>query len=46
MYNVYHSDTMVNKVSVYGPDGKVFLCAINFPRSWHDGSLTMNVFMH
>ena len=43
MYNGYHSDTMVNNVFVYGPDGKVFLCAINFPGSWHDGSITANI---
>jgi hypothetical protein len=42
MYNGYHSDTIVNNIFAYGPDGKVFLCAINFPDSWHDGSLTMN----
>jgi hypothetical protein len=43
MYNGYHSDTMVNNVVAYGPDGKVFLCAINFPGSWHDGSITANL---
>ena len=31
---------MVNNVFAYGPDGKVFLAAINFPGSWADGSLT------
>jgi hypothetical protein len=31
MYNGYHSDTMVNNLIVYGPDDKVFLCAVNFP---------------
>jgi hypothetical protein len=39
-YNGYHSDTMVNNIFAYGPDGKVFLAAINFPGSWHDGSIT------
>jgi hypothetical protein len=43
MYNGYHSDTMVNNIFAYGPDGKVFLCNINFPGSWHDGSLTLNI---
>jgi hypothetical protein len=43
MYNGYHSDTMVNNIIAYGPDGKVFLCAINFPGSWHDGSITANI---
>jgi hypothetical protein len=42
-YNGYHSDTMVNNIFAYGPDGKVFLAAINFPGSWHDGSITTNL---
>ncbi len=33
-YGGYHSDTMVNNVIAYGPDGKVFFAAINFPGSW------------
>ncbi len=24
----------------FGPDGKVFFAAVNFPGSWADGSLT------
>ena len=37
MYSGYYSDTMVNNnVIAYGANGKVFLCAINFPGSWHD----------
>ncbi len=43
MYNGYHSDAMVNNIIAYGPDGKVFLCAINFPGRWHDGSITANI---
>ncbi len=43
MYNGYHSDTMVNNIIAYGPDGKVFLCTINFPGSWHDGSIVANI---
>jgi hypothetical protein len=27
-------------VLVFGPDGKVFFCAINYPGSWADGTLT------
>jgi len=27
----------------YGPDGRVIFCTINFPGSWHDGSITANV---
>jgi hypothetical protein len=45
MYCGYDCDTMVKNVFAYGPDGKVFFAAINFPRSWADGSLTAH-FMH
>ena len=34
---------MVNNVFADGPDGKVFLCTINFPGSWHDRSITANI---
>jgi hypothetical protein len=40
MYCGYDCDTMVNRVFAYGPDGKVFFAAINFPGSWADRSLT------
>ena len=46
MYTGNHSDTMINNVFAYGPDGKVFLCAINFPGSWHDGSICANILPH
>ena len=39
-YCGYNCDTMVNNVLVFGPDGKVFFCAINYPGSWSDGTLT------
>ena len=39
-------DTMVNNVLVFGPDGKVFFCAINYSGSWSDGSLTIHFFLH
>ena len=45
MYCGYDCDTMVNNIFAYGPDGKVFFVAINFPGSWADGSLTAH-FMH
>ena len=45
-YCGYDCDTMVNNVLVFGPDGKVFLCAINFPGSWSDASLTTHFFAH
>ena len=40
MYDGYTCDTAVNNVLAYGPDGKVFLCALNFPGSWTDGKLS------
>jgi hypothetical protein len=44
MYSGYHSDTMVNNIFAYGPNGKIFLCAVNFPSSWQDGSIKTNIF--
>jgi hypothetical protein len=44
-YCGYDCDTMVNNVFAYGPDGKVFFAAINFPGSWADGALTAR-FLH
>jgi hypothetical protein len=38
-YCGYDCDTMVNNVFAYGPNGKVFFAATNFPGSWADGSL-------
>ena len=45
-YCGYDCDTMVNNVLVFGPDGKVFFCAINYPGSWADGTLTSRFFNH
>jgi hypothetical protein len=45
-YCGYQCDTMVNNVLVFGLDGKVFFCAINYPGSWADGSLTAHFFSH
>lgn len=45
-YCGYDCDTMVNNVLVFGPDGKVFFCAINYPGSWSDGTLTTRFFSH
>ena len=39
-YCGYGCDTTVNNVFAFGPDGKVFFAAINFPGSWTDGALT------
>ena len=45
-YCGYDCDTMVNNVLIFGPDGKVFFCAINYPGSWSDGTLTARFFTH
>jgi hypothetical protein len=42
MYSGYHSDIMVNNL-FDGPDSRVIFCAINFPSSWHDGSIMANI---
>jgi hypothetical protein len=44
-YCGYDCDTMVNNVFAYGPDGKVYFAAENFPGSWADGALTAR-FLH
>ena len=45
-YCGYDCDTMVNNVFIFGPDGKIFFCAINYPGSWADGTLTARFFTH
>ncbi len=45
-YCGYDCDMMVNNVLVFGPDGKAFFCAINYPGSWSDGTLTACFFSH
>ncbi len=45
-YCGYDCDTMVNNILVLGPNGKVFFCAINYPGSWSDGTLTTCFFLH
>jgi len=45
-YCGYDCDTMVNNIFAYGPDGKVFFCAINYPGSWADGTLTRRFLPH
>jgi hypothetical protein len=46
MYCGYNCNTMVNNVFEYGPDGKVFFAAINFPGSLADESLTAHFMRH
>jgi hypothetical protein len=45
-YCGFDCDTMINNVLVFGPDVKVLFCAINYPGSWSDGSLTTYFFLH
>ena len=40
MYCGYDCDMMVNNIFVYGPDGKIFFCAINFSGSWANWAVT------
>ena len=48
--NAFHCrfdcDTTVNNVFTFGPDGKVFFCALNYPGSWADSSLTARFLPH
>jgi hypothetical protein len=44
LYCGYDCDTMVKNVFAFGPNGKVFFAAVNFPGSWADGSLTARFF--
>ena len=39
-YNGYECNAVVNNVFAFGPDGKVFIAAINCPGSWADGLLS------
>jgi hypothetical protein len=45
-YCGYDWDTMGNNILVFGPDGKVFFCAINYPGSTASGTLTACFFSH
>ena len=43
--NVVMTVILVNNVFGYGPDGKEFFAAVNFPGGWADGALTAR-FLH
>jgi len=45
-YNGCQSDTGVSNVFIYGPDGKVFMCATNFPGSWPDSSICSKILQY
>ena len=38
-YNGYHHDTHCNNVFLFGPDGKIYYGALNYPGSWHDAQV-------
>jgi len=38
----FHCNTMVNNIFAYDADEKVFVCGLNSPGSWHDGSNCSN----
>ena len=44
-YSGYECDTVINNVFAYGPDGEVFITAINCSGSWADGSLSALYFV-
>ncbi len=45
-YSGYKCDTTVNNAFAYGPNGKVFFCALNYPGSWSDGMFTARFLPH
>ena len=38
-YNGWTSDTYVNSVFVFAPDGRIRIATINAPGSWHDSQM-------
>jgi hypothetical protein len=42
-YDGYLHDTFVNNVLVFSPEGKVIAAAINYPGSWHDSTVALNI---
>ena len=45
-YCGYDCDAMVNNVLAFWADGKEFFCALYYPGSWADGSVTAQLFPH
>jgi hypothetical protein len=45
-YNGYKGDTVVNNVFAFGPDGKIFLAAINYPGAWHDSAVASELLVY
>jgi hypothetical protein len=42
-YSGHVKDTMVNNVFAFSPEGKIFHAAVNFPGSWHDSQVAMDL---
>uniref|UniRef100_A0A7S4AMZ1 DDE Tnp4 domain-containing protein n=1 Tax=Pseudo-nitzschia australis TaxID=44445 RepID=A0A7S4AMZ1_9STRA len=38
-YNGWTADTYINNVFVFAPDGRIRMCTINAPGSWHDSTM-------
>ena len=38
-YNGWTGDTYVNSVFVFSPDGKIQICTLNAPGTWHDSTI-------
>jgi hypothetical protein len=38
-YNGWKDDTYVNSVFVFAPDGRIRICTINAPGTWHDSNM-------
>ena len=38
-YNEWQGSTYINSVFVFGPDGKIRICTINCPGTWHDSTM-------
>ncbi len=44
-YCGYNCDTMVISILIFGPNGKAIFCAIVYPGSWSDETLTTCFFL-
>ena len=42
-YCGYSHDTMCNNVFAFSPEGKIIYAAINFPGSWHDSTVSLQL---
>jgi hypothetical protein len=42
-FNDYDGDTVINNVYCFSPEGKIFFAAINYPGSWHDSIVSIEL---